>query len=159
MPSSGLDSEPSLCVEGGNQRGAPACVSVRLRKRVIYNGPTLCFPAPAWQKSAGCQFLAWFQLSLLVLLSCFNLRKKIFVLWVGPFGILMGVFAATSVHSCGLIDQISESRGVCLLSLYFPLQIHLVFSEPLCFLGCCRWCEGPPRPPTVPVTRQITRRS
>lgn len=36
-----------------------------------------------------------------------------------------GVFAATSVDTCGLIDQSSESWGVCLLSfsgfiLYFP---------------------------------------
>lgn len=53
MPSSGLDSEPSLC-GGGNQRVAAACVSVRLRKRVIYNGPTLCFPAPSWLTPTGC---------------------------------------------------------------------------------------------------------
>lgn len=53
MPSSGLDSEPSLC-GGGNQRVAAACVSVRLRKRVIYNGPTLCFPAPSGLMPTGC---------------------------------------------------------------------------------------------------------
>lgn len=154
MPSSGLDSEPSLCVEGGTREvrlhaWACACVSVWY----IMDQPCV-FQLQPGRNLLAANFWPGFSFPLLVLLFRFNLRKKIFVLCVGTFGILMGVFAATSVHSCGLIDQISESQGVCLLSLRFPLQIH-----PLCFLGCCRWCEGPPRQPTVPITRQITRRS
>lgn len=75
------------------------------------------------------KFWPGFSSSSLFYYFCFNLRKKTFCV---EGGILTGVFAATSVDSCRLIDQRSESWGVCLLSRYLPLQIHPVFSEPLC---------------------------
>lgn len=77
MPSSGPDSEPSLCVEGGggHQRGAPACASVRLRERVIYNGPTSLADA-YWLPIPGLVFYFFPDFLPFLLLFLFNLKKS-----------------------------------------------------------------------------------
>lgn len=114
---------------------------------VICIGGALCLiplTADSWfDFPIFCFFWGWG----LVRVTSIGLPSCIFVIHLDPVHVftkdrhIVGWFAATSVDCWRLIDQGSKSWGVCLVSPYCFLQIHLVFSKPWWFVWPCVWCE------------------